>query len=44
LDARFAVPLKADDPLLADLRSEPRFIALANRLGLDRFGRGLSPV
>jgi TolB-like protein/Flp pilus assembly protein TadD len=33
-----------DDPLLADLRSEPRFIALLKKLGLDRFGRGLSPV
>lgn len=33
-----------DDPLLADLRGEPRFIALIRKLGIDRFGRGLSPV
>jgi hypothetical protein len=33
-----------DDPLLADLRSRARFIALMKKLGLDRFGRALSPV
>jgi TolB-like protein/DNA-binding winged helix-turn-helix (wHTH) protein/Tfp pilus assembly protein PilF len=33
-----------DDPHWRDLRTRPRFVALMKKLGLDRFGRGLSPV
>ncbi len=33
-----------DDPLMADLHQQPRFVALMKRLKLDRFGPGLSPV
>lgn len=33
-----------DDPHWRDLRNRPRFVALMKKLGLDRFGRGLSPV
>lgn len=33
-----------DDPHWRELRTEPRFVALMRKLGLDRFGRGLSPV
>jgi DNA-binding winged helix-turn-helix (wHTH) protein/TolB-like protein/Tfp pilus assembly protein PilF len=33
-----------DDPSWQRLRKEPRFIALRSRLGLDRFGPGLTPV
>ncbi|MEO8937557.1 MAG: hypothetical protein ABI277_06680, partial [Burkholderiaceae bacterium] len=33
-----------DDPHWAGLRQEPRFMALMQRLKLDRYARGLSPV
>jgi tetratricopeptide (TPR) repeat protein len=33
-----------DDPHWSGLRQEPRFIALKKRLGLDRFGAGLTQV
>lgn len=33
-----------DDPHWRDLRTRPRFIALMKKMGLDNFGRGLSPV
>ena len=33
-----------DDPHWRGLHGEPRFAALTARLGLERFGRGLSPV
>lgn len=33
-----------DDPSWKRLRKEPRFTALRSRLGLDRFGPGLTPV
>ncbi|MEO8807720.1 MAG: tetratricopeptide repeat protein [Burkholderiaceae bacterium] len=33
-----------DDPRWADLRKEPRFVALMQTLKLDRYGPGLSPT
>ncbi|HMN76645.1 MAG TPA: winged helix-turn-helix domain-containing protein [Burkholderiaceae bacterium] len=33
-----------DDPHWRELRTQPRFVALMKKLGLDRFGHGLSPV
>jgi hypothetical protein len=33
-----------DDPRLAGLRKEPRFVALMHKLKLDGYGPGLAPL
>ena len=33
-----------DDPRLSGLRKEPRYLALMQKLKLDRFGPGLAPL
>ena len=40
---RHATDFLKDDPRLASLRREPRFVALMHKLKLDQFGPGVAP-